>query len=543
MFYAILSWLANNWQLLILDLAIGTLIFFVPFLLLRRFGPRPGRRTKFLRRPRIIGRRWIRKHARRLSFTGLNITDLLRWRPSREQMLWVWVPLVAAAWVIGIYFLIGIVPWVWIPIQLMMVFYTFIFIFPPIPGAVNSLVQQPNRFRPTPAEIGKTEDSDITTRDYPPSRFGFFVKLVQGREIRIELGGIAVKGMMDTDHRMYLGEQDNNLTHKQTEYWENVPTPPGYKDSHPIPVPWKKRTWLWLVYSPFSIFWWIWKRYVYRLTGTVFTGFYPFQMPRVVPMERFVMRVKNGNAVVDRIEDYSNHYRIEQFVFPLLIGDMDTKDMIPLKVLINVVASVFNSYLTAYRTDDRWSSRLIASITDPVTAYARATSLRTLWVADSEAVARTLAERVLALGRRQLPPVPLDQMDPRSPCVYGIQIHSVEIIDISPMNPADTQAFGEQARAEVKKLAMYELAQGNASELAETAKAMAAMDAAITNNPAALEIARLQARIRTAQAAADGKGNNLVILDGGNTDPNQALLLQALRRFGNNGGPGNDERG
>ncbi len=471
-----------------------------------------------------------------------SIRDLLRWRPSRVHMLLVWVPLVAAVWTIGIYFLTGVVPWLWIPVQMVIGFYAFIFLFPPIPGAVESLVQQPNRHRPTPAEIGKAEDSEITTRDYPPSRFGFFVKLVPGREIRVELGGIAVKGMMATDHRMYLGEQENDFTRKHAEYWENVPTPPRYEDSHPIPAPWKKPSRLWILYSPFSIIWWVWKRYVYKLTGAAFTGFYPFQMPRVVPMERFVMRVKNGNAVVDRIEDYSNHYRVEQFVFPLLIGDVDTKDMIPLKVLLNVVASVFNSYLTAYRTDDRWSSRLIASITDPVTAYARSTSLRELWVSEREEVARTLAERVLALGRRLLPPPPADMLDPRSPCVYGIQIHSVEIIDISPMNATDTLAFGAEARAEVQKRALKQLAEGNAAELTETAKAMAAMDAAITDNPAALEIARLQARIRTAQAAADGKGNNLILVENGNTDPNQAILLQALRRLGNNGGPGNNER-
>jgi regulator of protease activity HflC (stomatin/prohibitin superfamily) len=511
MFTSVYTWLLDNWQLIVLDVVLGALIFFVPFFVIRRYR---GRWPQF-------------------SFPSFNLGNLLRWRPRRDHMQLALVPFITAAWGIGLYFLAGIVPWLWIPIQLMEGFYVSIFLFPPIPGAVNSLIQQPNRYRPAPADIGKTEDSEITTRDYPPSKFGFFVKLVPGREIRIELGGIAVKGMMATDHRMYLGEQANDYTRKHAEYWENVPTPPGYEDSHPIPAPWKKRTWKWLIYSPFSIVWWLWKLYVYKLTGAVFTGIYPFQMPRVVPMERFVMRVKNGNAVVDRIEDYSNHYRVEQFMFPLLIGDVDTQDMIPLKILLNVVASVFNSYLTAYRTDDRWSSRLIASITDPVTAYARSTSLRTLWVAASEAVARTLAERVMALGRRQLPPVPLDQLDPRSPCVYGIQIHSVEIIDISPMNDTDTLAFGAEARAEVQKRALKQLAEGNAAELTETGKAMAAMDVAITNNPAALEIARLQARIRTAQAAADGKGNNLIIVDGGSINQDQALMAQLLRRLGN----------
>lgn len=441
------------------------------------------------------------------------------------------IALSTLGWIVGSYILTILFPAFWIPAQqVTAAIFTFLFAFPPIPGMVDSLIQRPNRYRPAPAEVGKLNDGEITTRDYPPSRMGFFVYPSPGREYRIELGigGRAVRGLMATDHRMHLGEKDNPLTPRHAEYWENIPTPSAYEDSHPIPVPWKKRSWYWHLYSPISILWWMWKRYVYWITGAAFTGFYPFQMPRVVPMERSVMRVTDGVTHLDRIEDYSNHYRVEQFMFPLEIADVDTQDKIAFKMKFNVIARTFNSYLTAYRGDDRWSSRLRTSITDPITAYARATPLGMLWVADNELAARALAERVLEIGKRVRG---RKNLDPRSPCNYGITIDSVEIVDISPMNPKDAEALGEQARARVKAAAMKLLAEGNAAGVSETIKALAGGEAILRDNPGALAIARMNADVQMAEKAATN-GNVVIMGSGGsNNDPMQAALLRELRRL------------
>jgi hypothetical protein len=435
------------------------------------------------------------------------------------------VIIVTIGWIVAMFLLVRIAP---ITAGLLLSFGLLsavgLFFLPYYPRVIEWLSNQPNLYRPAGG-------GEITTRDYPKSTFGFFTKIFPGQVKVIERGGRFIRCVMAYDHHMFKGERDDNtLTPKHAEYWENVPTEAPYCDSHPLPAPWHKPSAWWYLFSPFSILWWKWKRHVYNITGYVFTGIPPFQGPRIYPMERFKrVTLANGTVRLDRVEDYSDHYRVAHYQYPVLIADVDTQDKIPVKVLLNVIARVFNAYMTAYNTDDDWPTRFIGSITNAVTAYARPRPLDEVWTATGAANANELARVVQEVGIRPPPGVAVDQ---NSICAFGNEIQGVQVLDVSPMKEQDERELGEVARARVRRDAKKLDAEGDAARIRETGKALQEAGEALKDHPEALPIAQMEADVQIARAAA--AQGNLVFLNRGSSDsdPTQAAILKELRRIG-----------
>lgn len=389
-----------------------------------------------------------------------------------------------------------------------------LFVFPLIPGAIESLANDPNRHRQ-----GLTTPEDKAAPIYPKSEFGFFTFLQPGRVKIIVRGHRFMRAIMRYENHMFLGEQENPLKPTHHEYWQVVKTPAGYRDSGPVPVPWTKYSgfdwFLWTLYSPFSFIFFLWRRFVYRWTGGVFTGIDPFQRVRAYPLEHFKrITGPGGIATYERIVDYSDHYRVADFQFPLRLPHVNTADKVPVTIDVNVIARAFNPYLINYNTDDDWGSRFSASIADAVTTYARTRPYKEV-LSSSEAKRRELVEVIEKIGPPDTKKGPV--------CDFGLEVEIAQLLDVSqaPMTD-DERRLADEAFAEIDSNAAVKRAVGQAAQIRETG-------AALHEHPNAALVVQMDALVKAAQAA--GPNGNMVILPMGTSmTPGEAGIQQELRR-------------
>ena len=415
----------------------------------------------------------------------------------------------------------------WILVGILLGFYLCLYLLAYIPGAVEALSNKPNRLRPVP------ERQDITKRDYDPSLFGFFTTVRPGQVKLIQRGGKFVCGILDYHRHMFKGElTTNDLVPRDSEYWEVIDTPRGEQDTHPIPFPIQKWAELWnkpqwLLYFPISILWWSWKRWIYNRTGYVFTGIYPFQVVRVYPMERFD-RVTRSDGTVDlvRREDYSDHYRVAHFQYPARVARADTRDNLPVNVLLNEVAQVFNPHHAAYNTDDDWPTRFLGSVSNRVTMFTRPRPLDQVWTAQSPDTVEELSKFVTLGGahvtdEERAAGVILTVTE-GSTCAFGVKIIETQVLDISPSNASDEQQLGAPARSKAQRLGDEELAKGRAAYIREEGLAL-------REHPHADIVVQNESMVRAAEAA--GKNGGIVILgsSGQTIDAGIAAILKELR--------------
>ena len=414
----------------------------------------------------------------------------------------------------------------------------FLFLLPLIPGLVGLLANKPNRYRPhktlrgggAHAAVGTTEAGPPGTTEltYPKSEFGFFTYIQPGRVKRKERGQRFITLIMRFDGYMFEGERtDNDLIPRQHEYWKVVRTKNGFDDSGPVPFPdWRRDSW-WL-YAPISILWWMWKWWVYKITGAVFVA-WPFERIPAYRMKRFKQITKeDGSSDYVPIEDWSDHYRVADFQYPAKIARADTKDKIPVTVLVNEVARVVNPYMTAYYTDEDWPLRLYASIADAITTYTRSRPLDDVQSAKNANQARELANEISLIGDENS----FDKKRPeeRGPvCDFGLVIRRSQIIDISPVTLQDgdiAKQLADLAVAKVEKEADKERAEGKAAYIEKSGEAL-------RQYPEAAIIPSIEGMVRAAEALNKGGGIGIF---GGGIEPGQAALLRQLRQLQQPGG-------
>lgn len=392
---------------------------------------------------------------------------------------------------------------------------TFIALFalPLVPNAIANLSNNPNANRP--------EGEQATKLEHPKSEYGFFTFLEPGRVKWIERGGKAIRALMAHPGHMFAGERaGSGLSQKNPLYWEIEKTGSTGRESHPIPFPTTHI--MWFFYGPVSILWWLWKRWVYKITGGVFTGFYPFQRIRVYPMEKFVMHVSDGSDGKERgtvllvhKRDWSDHYRVADFQFPVLVPDANTSDKLAVMVLVNVIARTHNPFLTAYYTDDDWATRFMASVTHAVTDHVRCRPLDQVLSIKNEPTERTaLSDEIAAIGAKDGNAYDMGiVIPPETP---------PQVLDISAANKEHRNKLADVAIAEVDKKAAKIRAEGLAASTIEQGKALQSF-------PEALVIPLVEGRVRTAEAAA--KNPNAIVIIGGDTGNSmEAAILQQLRR-------------
>lgn len=403
------------------------------------------------------------------------------------------------------------------------------FALPLLPGAVDRLTNDPNKNKPDePKDSDKIKDGDKTTKsgvpNYKKNTFGFFTYIQPGRNKILVRGGKPVRVLMDDPGFRFKGDaSEEPMKWSDPEYWETEKIEKG-KPSHPIPAPWKGDL------SPENIPWglilrtitvvpiafFVWKRWVYNTTGAVFTGLYPFQTVWVYPHEHFRrVTLEDGTVKLERVLNWSDHFRMREFQFPLIVPKADTQDRIPLKILLNMVARCVNAFKLAFNTDDQWSGRLLATGTNAAAAYTRAkTAEDVLSAKDADGateLSRTVLERCNEEGDAQ----------EGSLLKIGLKIDRVEVLDISTADTGDEKILGETARAKVQREATILRAEGDAERVR-------LMGVAAGAHPASAHIAELDALVRAAEATA--KNGGIVILNGPSISQDTALLAREIRK-------------
>ncbi|NCN52371.1 hypothetical protein GW943_01015 [Candidatus Parcubacteria bacterium] len=391
-----------------------------------------------------------------------------------------------------------------------------LFLFPLIPGAVASLANNPNRFQP---------EKNPSVRNYEPSTFGFFTTLAPGQVKLIERGKRFIGGIMRFEGHSFAGEQDKKLARNTHGYWEVTKTNGDGEDTHPIPKPsWekaKKDGVIGVLLYPVKWIWWKWKRWVYELTGYVFTGFYPFQQVRVETIDRYKkIKHADGSEEIVYIADYTDHFRVADFQFPVIIPDADTQDKIPVRMIVDTVMRCFNPYLAAYATDD-WSSRSTTSIGDAVTHYTRPRKLDVVLSAESTGDVRKMGEEISQIGNRTIPE---ETQTPNNIVAFGFEVRQVLIPDISLANKADARRLGDVAFARVDRDAQVIRSEGTAQGIALQAKAVT------EGGAAGMAVLLSERNIKTADVA----GDKAIVVIGGGADPFAAATFKEIKQINDN---------
>lgn len=395
--------------------------------------------------------------------------------------------------------------------------FIFLFILPLIPNAVATLSNDPNKNRPSNSEEW----------DYEPSNFGFFTELSPGRVKIIERGGRFIKCIMRYDDHRFLGELES-FNPRSADYWEVVKNEKrDDPDSHPLPIPtWTKENESLskgaliflsnLITYPVRFLWWIWKIWVYTLTGHVFTGLWPFQQVRIYPIRRYkIVKHADGHEEIHEVQDFSDHFRVADAQFPVFVPMAETKDKIPVKLRLNVMIRVYNPYKTAYGIDD-WSARCSSAISDEGTHFTRPKPLSQVLTSEDESDVRELSDSIKKIGDRGLESFPGNSLIP-----IGIEITQALVPDISLAREEDIERLGDVARAVVDRDAKKERAKGDASQIRELSKAVRHY------KHIGLAALSVEKSVRTAEAAGD---KAIVVMGGDNsTDPIQAATLKEIQ--------------
>ncbi len=398
----------------------------------------------------------------------------------------------------------------------------------PLTGIIGLLVNEPNKNRRSDDDPGEKSD------------FGYFVNLEPGRAVLIEKGSVPVRAMMNYAKNIFAGEEAGSATTlDDPDYWKVVKVEePDKKGSHPVPFP--RVTWAWWLYFPLSIYWWMWKRWVYKITGAAWTGFYPFVRIRIYPMTKYIVRTgkgptidgrKEGEVFVEQKLDWSNHYRVAHFQFADIVPEADTQDKLPVKVVMNGTFRVSNPYQTAYNTDDLWATRLLGDMTTAITSFTRTRRLDDVLSAmpaddpsttDPDVTPRdTALDFVKDVAHR---------VGVRTPS-YGIETLQEEatlpqLLDVSPANEEHRTAVSGLAIARINRASAEEAAIGGAAPTREQGKAM-------REYPEAAIIPQIEGSVRMAEAAGQKPGGIVIVNTGqGFTpDPVQLATLKGVRNL------------
>lgn len=466
--------------------------------------------------------------------------------------------------------------------------YAALYLWAFIPPIVRRLTNNPNANKPEDYD-GFT---DAATLEYKPSSRGIFTSISPGQaKWIVNQGGQPVRGLLYHPGYMFLGDRpDNDLTPNNRAYWYVVPSKwksfEGEEEigaSHPIPFPVKYVYLLWALYSPISVLWWLWKRWMFSMLGVVFTGIYPWRRVRTHELEHFLSTTTaNGEIVIRRRLNYTDHIRVAQSMFPLEIPSVETLDQVVLKAKLSLVLRSFNIFLIAFNSDEDWTKRVKASVTDAAASELRENSYieqddkgNITVVAGGK---RKLQEVLMNTGKR---PNVLDAHWPNSEALleqyqiyleqthnqrkenidpealfiwyvihvlgdndfpvhngqsvtanFGVEFVEVQVQDLTVADEELQRSLAGLAKARVEALSTERLAQANAAQLREQGKAL-------RDFPEAQQVVAAEAGVRMVTAAKPGSIQILGV--GGNQQgitAAEAAIIGELRRNSDKTEPG-----
>lgn len=408
--------------------------------------------------------------------TATHLTGL-----SRNRLLVELTLIISAVWVLAAFGLMGeLIQAIAINvIGISAGFFLILFAIPVVaPGLIHKLVIKPNKHRPAGWSPGDAQ--------YEVNNAGFFTDLQPGRvKIKITRFGGFVTCLMNWQGRHFIGEEANDFQPSHQEYWKVVKSDDA-PDSHPLPLPepkgrWKSGMWwLWVSYLPMSLLWWGWKRWVYQLTGAVWVGIPAFRTLRFYWLDRYEMHEdEHGNTTLLRRCDWSDHYRVADFQFGILIPSADTSNMVEVEVKLNQISKVVNPYLVAFNTDDKWGARLNGVNTDAVNLFTRPKNYQDVVAAKDDAGA--FMEFVTKKAKEKVDEI-------------GIEVVETQLIDATVKDPTLRSQLAEPARAQAEKDAAELRADGNAAPIRK-------MGQALRDFPEASIIPGIEGMVRATQVA------------------------------------------
>lgn len=392
----------------------------------------------------------------------------------------------------------------------------FMIVLPLVPTAVERLSNKPNRYR-----------GESVVADYDVSDFGFFTSVSPRQAKIIEAGDNFVRCLMHNSGRTYRGLVDSSVPRNSKEFWDEVSTTDKdgvdkdyYQkgDAHPVT---KEATGI-----PFvDEILYMWSMYVYTLTGYVFIGIYPFRRVRTYKLNRYKKDQHTGE--ITKVEDYSDHYRVGDFGFPVVVPEADTQDMVPVSISIDIILRVYNPFMVAYGTDD-WAQRVVSAVQDKVTGYTRPKPLEDVLSARSDSEENELANAIMSIGTSDA-----NKLD--TIITFGVRMVQVLVTDISAVQPKGElqQKLAGAALARVEREALVIRATGERDAMALRAEGEAffitkQIEAVDTNRIVGLAVLAKQRSVETAKAAGD-KAIVVVGNGSGEVDPLQAGILQELK--------------
>lgn len=376
---------------------------------------------------------------------------------------------------------------------------TFMIVLPLIPNGVEYLANAPNKLAHT------VSPEERKRGEYPVYDFGFFTFLSPDQAKVIERGKRFIRIVMRLDNHTFYGEtqeakerEGGPVRPNEQEYWEVVETPKGELDYHPVPDRGFK-SWI-------SPFWW-WKRYVYSITGAVFTGIPPFQKVRAYQMTRLEKVVlEEGNFKLVPKTDWSDHYRVADDQMFVEVEGADTRDKLPVDVQKAVTIRVENPYMVAYNTNSNWAVRAMTAIIDSITTFTRArTSDEVISIKEGEddrAFSRAVVKQANTASQKTT----------GRPVLSGFGIRAIEAALLKNALDKKTQdQLQDEAIAAADARAREIRGRGEAAATGHL------MDAVIARGERGAMVFQTEASVRKAKAVGESGGT--IILGDGSREP------------------------
>jgi len=415
------------------------------------------------------------------------------------------------------------------------------FILPLIPGFVNALANKPNvkriKTNESIAELNTQDEDEIepivtvrvnTTDDYKPHTLAFFTFLEPGRAKIIERGDRFIRILMRYDDHSFRGETSlrtktstgkdlakGPIARNEAAFWDVIKTPKGELDTHPISTSLRR--------GHFDLVW-LWSRYVYRITGAVFTGIPPFQTVRTYKLSRLLkVPAEKGGYDFEVETDYSDHFRASYFQFFVRIDEAETQDQAPLDIDFAATLRVQNPYQTAYEAAD-WSTQFTTALTNVILNHIRGLT-RSEVTAEDTSDASYHAKRLSSAGMR------INKGDKTSHIIaipkFGLKMDKLETLSIKVADKELKEALAGIAKSEARATARVN--EGDA----EAAAQGALMKKAATHGRFGELVVTTERDVRTAKAAGVNGGSVIVNTGGqqGGVDSKTAFLRESLERI------------
>ena len=338
----------------------------------------------------------------------------------------------------------------------------------------------------------------------------YFFTYMTHNVVKIKVRGDRLVGMlMNNGHLQFRNKEPKNVLNPGN--WETIR---GSSEGLLLKLTWNPISW--------------WAVWVYRVTGAVFTGIYPFQKLKMFAIRRVLQEkdkegnplAKDGKPVFKEVTEESDHLIISEFIWNFIVPSADTHDPgVKVRVEGALRVQCVNPYLTAWGTY-RWDLALNNAIVSKTAALTRTRSYKEIQAVGEREQYKfmtSLSEINDFLGKEEK-----KGKNDGTKALYGLKIIEVQIFDIE----ADTEdrdvktALSAPWRADQEAQGVERLAEADA--LAITKRACA-----INEGHEAGALALLwEQKAKIAKAGA-----NITFIEGGvSTDPAILAELQKLNR-------------